>query len=257
MTGKPAIVWPKRPPALNAEQQAARESFMRAWHEMLPGKYGIIERFNHGALSALPPGRTRWRTLEVGAGLGGHLPFEDLDAQEYYCLELRQEFCDVLRERPGIAGVQCGDIEQTTPFASAWFDRVVAIHVLEHLRNLPPALQEIARVLAPDGIFDVVLPCEGGLAYSLARRVSAKPFFEKRFGMSYDPIIANEHVNSLDEVLQTLEPLFYAERVKRFPLYVPVDTINLVIALRLRKRAVVAVPSSVRSTVAMQAPRTV
>jgi SAM-dependent methyltransferase len=236
MAKRRPIVWPKQPPPLTPEQEAAREAFMLAWHNLLPAKYGIVERFNHGALSRLPPGRARWRTLEIGAGIGGHLPFEDLTRQEYHALEMREEFCELLSQRPGIAGVHCASIEEETPFDSGSFDRVVAIHVLEHLRNLPPAVNEISRILADDGIFDVVLPCEGGLAYYIARHISAKPFFEKRFGMSYDPIIANEHVNTLREVLETLEPCFVAESVSRFPLGVPIDSINLAIALRMKKR---------------------
>jgi SAM-dependent methyltransferase len=236
MAKRRPIVWPKRPPPLTPEQEAAREAFMLAWHNLLPAKYGIVERFNHGALSRLPPGRKHWRTLEIGAGIGGHLPFEDLSCQEYHALELRDEFCELLSQRPGIAGVHSTDIEQPTPFDSGSFDRVVAIHVLEHLRDLPRAVTEIYRILADDGIFDVVLPCEGGLAYYFARRISAKPFFEKRFGMSYDPIIANEHVNTLREVLDTLEPYFAAETVSRFPLGIPIDSINLAIALRMKKR---------------------
>jgi SAM-dependent methyltransferase len=231
------IVWPKVPPALSPEQEAAREDFMLAWHNLLPAKYGIVERFNHGALSKLPPGKNHWRTLEIGAGIGGHLPFEDLTHQEYHCLELRDEFCQELKKRPNVAGIHAADIQTRTDFETASFDRVVAIHVLEHLRNLPPAVAEISRILADDGIFDVVLPCEGGLAYYIARHISAKPFFERRFKMSYDPIIANEHVNTLDEVLETLAPHFVATSTSRFPLGVPINGINLAIALRMRKKS--------------------
>ena len=132
--------------------------------------------------------------------------------------------------------MHCANVEQPTPFEAGSFDRVVAIHVLEHLRDLPRAVDEIYRILADDGIFDVVLPCEGGLAYYVARHISAKPFFEKRFGMSYDPIIANEHVNTLREVLETLEPHFVAETTSRFPLGIPINSFNLAIALRMKKR---------------------
>lgn len=211
---------------------------MLAWHKLLPAKYGIVERFNHGALSRLPPGRKHWRTLEIGAGIGGHLPFEDLARQEYHVLEMRDEFCERLSQQPGIAGVHCADVEQPTPFDAGSFDRVVAIHVLEHLRDLPRAVDQIYRILADDGIFDVVLPCEGGLAYYIARHISAKPFFEKRFGMSYDPIVANEHVNTLRDVLETLEPRFVAESISRFPLGIPINSLNLAIALRMKKRDV-------------------
>jgi SAM-dependent methyltransferase len=236
MAKRRPIVWPKQPPALTPEQEAAREEFMMAWHNLLPVKYGIVERFNHGALSQLPPGRERWRTLEIGAGIGGHLPFEDLANQDYHCLELRPEFCKELEKQPGIAGVHCADIQQRTSFDAGSFDRIVAIHVLEHLRDLPAAVDEVARILADDGIFDVVLPCEGGPAYWVARHISAKPFFERRFKMSYDPIIASEHVNTLDEVLATLEPRFRAESIAYFPLGVPINAVNLAIALRMKKR---------------------
>jgi SAM-dependent methyltransferase len=233
--GSKTVVWPKQPPHLSPEQQSAREAFMGLWLQELPNRYGIIERFNHGALAQLPAGRTRWRTLEIGAGIGAHAGFEDLARQEYHCLEVREDFCERLRAISGVSGVVQADIEKPTPFAAGSFDRIVAIHMLEHLRNLPAALAEIDRILAPDGYFDVVLPCEGSLAYSLARRISAKPLFEKRFGMSYDPIIANEHVNTLADVLGALQPLFKPETVKRFPIGLPIDAFNLCIALRLRK----------------------
>lgn len=228
--------WPKAPLPLSPEQEKAREDFMFLWHKEQLSKYSLVEAFNHGALTDLPSNHDRYRTLEIGAGIGGHLPFENLALQEYHCLEMRANFCAVLRLNERIAGVHEHNIEERTPFHDASFDRVVAIHVLEHLRNLPAALAEIARILAKGGIFDVVLPCEGGIAYSIARRISAKRFFERNFEMSYDPIIANEHVNTLSEVLKELSTLFVAERTIRFPFNVPVNGVNLCIAIRMRKR---------------------
>ena len=48
----------------------------------------------------------------------------------------------------------------------------------------------------------VVIPCEGGLAYSLARRVSAQRIFEKRYGMSYRFFIESEHINVPREIMR-------------------------------------------------------
>ena len=232
----PKTLWPKVPAPLTAEQIAAREAFGREWFGKLASRYAAFERFNNVALSALPPTRQNWRTLEIGAGLGGHLAFEDLRRQEYHCVEIRPDFCDQLRRNPLVAGVCQGDIEDRTPFAEGYFDRIIAIHVLEHLRNLPRAVEEISRLLRDDGILDVVLPCEGGIAYHLARRISTKRLFEKRFKMSYDPIIASEHVSTLAEVLETLRPRFKPVYGRRFPFNVPIDTFNLCLALRMEKR---------------------
>ncbi len=169
---------------LTAEQDRIRDDFMAYWHEVLPNRYGVIERFNHGwPAKTARPGE---RTLEIGAGLGEHLSIEPEFAREdYVACELRPEMAAVIAERhPGVE-VITGDCQQRMPFEDGSFDRALAIHVLEHLPNLPAALAEIRRLLKPTGRFVVVIPCEGGLAYSLARRVSAQRVFEKRYKMSY------------------------------------------------------------------------
>jgi SAM-dependent methyltransferase len=232
MEFKTRAVWPKILQPLTAEQEVAREEFMRLWHEMLPQKYTLIEKFNHGFVARLPhqPGS---KTLEIGAGLGEHAKFENLGTQDYHQLEYREEFCRVLRQIYPADHVVCGDAQQRLPWPSGNFDRVIAIHVLEHLPNLPAALREIARVLKPEGVFDVVLPCEGGVAYRLAREVSAKRFFEKKFKMSYIPIIRNEHVNTLAEIWIEMTELFKIQKHQFFPLRMPIANLNLVVGLRL------------------------
>jgi SAM-dependent methyltransferase len=132
--------------------------------------------------------------------------------------------------------VHCGDIEQRQAWPDGFFDRVVVVHVLEHLRNLPAALTEICRLLKPDGCFDAVLPCEGGLAYSVARKLSAERLFRRRFGMDYTPIIRNEHVSTLDEILVELDRLFEVRARSFFPIPLPIPTVNLCVAMRLAAR---------------------
>ena len=227
--------WPKRPPVLTLEQERAREAFMAVWHKQLPTRYGAIERFNHGFVSKLPV-KDSSTTLEIGAGIGAHSKFEDLTRQEYYCLEYRQAFCDELLKLFPPDRVRHGDIERQQPWPDGFFDRIVAIHVLEHLRNLPSAVTEIRRLLKSDGSFDVVLPCEGGFAYSIARKISAERLFRKRFGMDYTPIIRNEHVSTFQEIVEELKRAFHIRARSFFPLRVPISTLNLCVAFRLVPR---------------------
>ena len=116
------------------------------------------------------------------------------------------------------------------------FDRVLAVHVLEHLPNLPGCLNELNRVLKPGGIFSVVLPCDPGLAYAIARKMSAERIFKKRYGLSYEWFIRREHINSPPEILQLLDERFIELDRAYFPLHLPVANLNLCIGTTRRKK---------------------
>ncbi len=232
---QPEGVWPKVPPPLSAAESQAREEFMQLWHEQLPGRYSALEDFNQGYVARLPH-RSGIKTLEIGAGLGGHLPYERLSDQDYYCLEYRASFCETLRRKIEPSHVLCADIQDQVPQPDHFFDRIVAIHTLEHLRDLPRAVSEIRRLLKADGILDIVLPCEGGWMYGLARRISSQRLFEKTFHMSYIPIILNEHVNNLSEILALLDKHFIIDTSRFFPFRIPIYQLNLCAGLRLRPK---------------------
>jgi SAM-dependent methyltransferase len=230
--------WPKKLPTLTSEQARIREDFMTHWHEVLPQRYSAIESFNHRyPLRDLSAAGGSCRTLEIGAGLGEHLEYEQLNGVDYYALELREDMAARIRERfPGVKTI-VGDVQQALDFPNHHFDRVVAIHVLEHLPDLPSALKEIHRLVNPKGRFDVVIPCEGGAAYTLARRISAQRIFEKRYKMSYDWFVKSEHINVPHEILGELNRYFKIEKSRHFPLMIPSVMINLVIGLRLSPRS--------------------
>lgn len=230
----PMYEWPKQLPILSDEQKRAREDFMVHWHKILPQKYGMIERFNHqGAFTE--PVKPGTRTLEIGAGLGAHIAFEDLSKQSYVANELRAEMAAEIVKRFPQVEVLVGDVQKGLPCPAESFDRALAVHVLEHLPKLPDAVAEIRRVLKPNGFFQVVIPCEGSAAYTLARNISARRVFEQRSKISYDFVVESEHVNLADEVIFALKKHFTVERKKFFPLpFIPIQTCNLVISLLCR-----------------------
>ena len=227
--------WPKPLPAFTDDELRVRDAFMARWLEYLPQRGGFVERFNHGyPLNGAANAR---RTLEVGAGLGAHVGYEDLANQEYYAVELRDELAESMGANfPSVTTI-AADCQKRLPFDEGFFDRVLAIHVLEHLPDLPAALDEVARVLAPEGRFVAVIPCEGGLAYSLARRLTSKRLFEREFGRDYDWFIRSEHINVPWEIRGELEKRFQVVDTRYFPLRIPAVSVNLIIGLTMRLRA--------------------
>lgn len=227
--------WPKPMPVLTDEQVAIREDFMKYFHEIYSDNFGAIARFNHNY--PLRSVRAGDRTLEIGAGLGEHLDFEDATKQDYTALELRQEMADVIAEKYPHVTTVAGDIEERLAFEDGTFDRAIAIHVLEHLRNLPAALDEVRRLLKPGGRFSIVIPCEGGLGYAVGRKVTSQRIFEKRYKTSYGWYIKTEHFNVPREVVEELDKRFEREDRAFFPLKVPSVHMNLCLGLTYRRPA--------------------
>ena len=209
-TGK----WPKVLPPLTPEQQRRSDEFMKLWHEVLPRRYGLVERFNHlfPVRHSPPDFRT---TLELGAGLGEHLAYERLTPEQeanYHCNEFRANMAAEIRRRFPRVQTVVGDCQQRLDFPDGHFDRVLAVHVLEHLPNLPATLREAHRLLHPTrGRFLIVIPTEGSPAYSLARRISAQRVWNRRFGGGYEEFYRREHINLPHEIFEELAPWFTIE----------------------------------------------
>jgi SAM-dependent methyltransferase len=236
--------WPKVLPPLTEEQQRISHAFMKLWHEELPKKYSSIERFNHQFPVKFST-RGFGATLEIGAGLGEHIEYEELSAEQrrnYHALELRPNMAAVIREKfPDIQVIE-GDCQARLDFPDGSFDRVLAVHVLEHLPNLPACIREMHRLLNKEtGQFLVVIPTEGSPAYSLARKISAERIYKKRFGGDYSWFYKREHINFPHEIREELDVYFETTAVQWFPFNVlPFQFCNLCIGISLRPRKNVA-----------------
>jgi len=227
-------IWPKRLPEMTPEQLAIRDDWMAYFYsDVYSNRFGAIQKFNHAfAARSARPGL---RTLDVGAGLGEHLEFEDGRTGEYVALEMRPEMAQEIERRYPYVTTVVGDVTEGLAFDAGHFDRVIAIHVLEHLLDLPRALDELDRLLAPGGVLSIVLPCEGGLAYSLGRRMTTQRIFEKRYGVSFDIFIRSEHVIVVAEIVRELDMRFILGQSAWFPFPVPLVDMNVCAGMMYHK----------------------
>jgi SAM-dependent methyltransferase len=242
MPPQPAHQWPKVLPPLTPEQRQRSDAFMKLWHEELAGRprYGLIESFNHNfpVRHSRPGFKT---TLEIGAGLGEHLHYEKLTPEQernYHCNEYRENMAAEIRRRYPAVQTIVGDCQQRLAFPDGHFDRYIAVHVLEHLPDLPAAIREAHRLLNKEhGQLLVVIPCEGSLAYSLARKISAERVWNRHFAVDYREFYAREHINLPHEIMAELAPYFTIETRRYFPLpFLPFLLNNLCIGLALQPR---------------------
>jgi SAM-dependent methyltransferase len=221
--------WPKDKPDLTTKQTAIMEDWINEFlTSVKSSRFEWVSRFDHTypARSAAP----ELRTLEIGAGTGTHAQYEP--EGQYVALEASDQLAAQIPPREGLS-VVVADCEQRLPWEDDSFDRVLAIHVLEHLYDLPSALDEVARVLRPGGVFSVVIPCEGGRLYSLGRRFTTKRIFERRYHTPYEWMISAEHCNTAREILNELDRRFQVRSRTFFPLRAPMVDLNLVVGLEL------------------------
>lgn len=230
--------WPKVRPALTAEEMRIGEDWQAFWLTRAQKRFSGIQRFNHDYVLKTA-GADTGTVLEVGAGDGEHIALE-FDAgtrqSDYHVIEMREDLASVTRARfPGL-DVRTGDCQQSLPFASGSIKRIIAIHVLEHLDNLPAFLTEAARVLGRSGRLIVVIPCEGGLLYAAGRRMTTRSLFEKRYGIPYEKFIRVEHVSTAAEIIREVKQGFAVESSEWWPLRVPSVHLNVCVGLRLAPR---------------------
>ncbi|MSU75497.1 MAG: class I SAM-dependent methyltransferase [Candidatus Magasanikbacteria bacterium] len=121
------------------------------------------------AIASLPAGA---KVLEVGCGAGQFIRAIKKMRPEFECFG-----SDISREAITLAQQKNDGVEyfisepyklidETSPFVPLLggegnFDAVLVFDVLEHVDNPAALLQEIRRVLKPNGIFYAFVPCEG------------------------------------------------------------------------------------------------
>jgi SAM-dependent methyltransferase len=108
----------------------------------------LARRFAHGV--------NRPRLLDVGCGYGYVL--ERLtDRFEAYGMDISPHAVEIAEIRATDGAVAVGDIERGIPFDGP-FDVVLAVNILEHLRDPGGGIDEIVDALAPGGTVIVHLP---------------------------------------------------------------------------------------------------
>jgi len=216
-----------------------------------PAKYELWQSIQHELLDHLYTGLTgrfqiaghrlidRWArayadkvVLEIGCGHGHHLRYGGNDYRCYIGLDIEYKFLCTLRERfPGTQVVN-GDA-YALPFQDQSIDCVLSVYCFEHLRRLPDSLSEIRRVLKPEGELLVGLPAEGGFLYRLGRRLTSKPYMERKYGIDYDAIVRWEHWNTFNEVVEMLQTQFKITKSRFIPFpFIPTVQVNIIGCLR-------------------------
>jgi SAM-dependent methyltransferase len=168
--------------------------------------------------------------LEIGTGHGYHLEFGER-YRSFVGLDISSDFLKTAKTRYQNKIVPVQGNAYNLPFKDNSVDAILAIYILEHLKQLSRALKEVKRVLRPSGSFFVGLPCEGGFCYNVGREFTSKPYMEKKYGIDYDAVIKHEHCNEIWDILKDLKEHFKIRHSKWIPLFLPTYHLNIITCL--------------------------
>lgn len=192
---------------------------MRASHRLIERKFGPRDHFGS--------------VLEIGAGTGEHIRFVRHGFDEYILSDINAKALEVAQAK--LAGMDRGKVRFETQDESGLkyddnrFDRVVAVHVLEHIYKPHLALKEWCRVLKTGGVLSVLIPTDPGLAWRLGRRLGPRRN-ALAAGIAYDYVMAREHVNSCSNLVAILRHYFSNRQEVWWPLAFPSVDLNLFLA---------------------------
>lgn len=182
-----------------------------------------LER-GHGPAELFP------RVIEVGAETGQHVRHVRHRFDSYVLTDSSAAVLEIARRNTPSAvrdrvRFEVQDATRLT-YPDASFDRLIACHVLEHLRDPVAALREWSRVVRADGVLSFLLPCDPGLAWRIGRCLGPRHAARAR-GIEYDYVLATEHVNSIFSLTTFLRYHFDVIEECWFPFRIPYADVNL------------------------------
>jgi ubiquinone/menaquinone biosynthesis C-methylase UbiE len=173
--------------------------------------------------------------LELGSGDGMHLDFVTHQYVNYLLTDESHAMLNRARQRhKDNARVKFRTMDaRKIDLPSNSIDRIVAVHVLEHLTDPHLVLAEWNRVLRTGGVLSIILPSDPGIAWRLGRLLGPRSKW-KRLGVFYDYWMAREHVNSIFNLRTLIR--YYFEYVDEYwyPFRIPAADLNLIYGCNIK-----------------------
>tara|TARA_B100001093_G_C26616978_1_gene922785 strand:+ start:240 stop:911 length:672 start_codon:yes stop_codon:yes gene_type:complete len=201
------------------------------------GFIGYIFRYQHQKLS--PKFLVdKKKVLEVGPGYEPHIKFTKLNYEEYHCIELSET--DELKEyfRNNHSDIIFSTYDgKNINHPDNTFDRIIISHTLEHIHNPENFINEMLRVLKNDGYISIALPCDNGILWRLGRFLLKKTYHKvRKFSeIDFDYFIANEHVNTIFQLLSIFKKKFNVSKEVYLPFRLKLPDLNLIYICHIKK----------------------
>jgi phosphatidylethanolamine/phosphatidyl-N-methylethanolamine N-methyltransferase len=224
------------PPSVESYQ-----NYIRNYDHANKNKRSLASFFmdrSHEILETSLPHSTATRIIvEVGSGTGHHFSHVKDGFSRYFLTDQSTEMIAIAKANLGaIASKVAFEVQDAAAlgYPDGFCDRLIATHVLEHLRNPVEVLAEWDRVVKPGGIISLILPCDPGLLWRLGRHLGPRRTATAA-GIDYDYLQVSEHVNYITALVTFIKHHFDDVVDRWYPCRIPWSDVNLFYICHIRK----------------------
>ena len=215
----------------NSYQETGSVGFMMKLCHLGLEKTKVLQNLNNSSL-----------ILEIGAGTSPQINYLKHDYKKYIFLENSIYAIKFLKKKfKSNSKVDFKYYDgKKLPFQKESIDRIIISHVLEHIPNPEAYLEKMFYILKKGGILSIALPSDPGLLWRLGRFFLRLTKVKNKLGLSldeYDYMIANEHVNSIFNLVSIVKYKYKKNILEEsyLPFHIKLLDLNLFYNLTLKK----------------------
>lgn len=198
-----------------------------------PAPVRFVQNAGHRAIKKILKNYTGKVAVDLGCGIGPPWSYDEFGG-EWYGVDTDLDGLSVVAKREDNIIPIYADATNL-PFQDNCIDFLLSIYCLEHILHLDFVLEEIVRVLKRRGSAAFSIPCEGGLAWNIGRRLSSQRVFSKK-GILYEEANLIDHCNTSSQILRAIKRHFTIEKKIWFPFKLYNHSLNLVLTIIVKNK---------------------
>ena len=179
--------------------------------------------------------------LEIGAGDIRHMKYWIGNPSKYILADISDSMMRFAKKKLKDKNINYETLmlnrNDSLPLKDESVDIIISFYSLEHIYPLKPFLNDICRLLKPNGSLIGAIPAEGGFAWGFGRMLTSRRWFKNNTTIDPDKITCWEHPNFADKIISTLNNQLTKKKIKCWPFsLLPLLDINLIIRFIYNKK---------------------
>ncbi len=165
---------------------------------------------------AMLPAPKYEKLLDIGFGSGIFLPELSKRCTELYGIDVHNNIplVEDTMQKEGLEATLVKASATKIPYPANYFDGVICVSVLEHIHELPVAINEIRRVTKEDGVIVLGFPVEN---------IVSRTILQILYLWLPNAVLDEEHVSTHYDILKEVRNQLRLKKTAHFPSFIPLN----------------------------------